>query len=63
MTFSLYSQRWVQSSRKEPSSPTRAPGTSQLLLTNFFWVLVCIKKTAQTIKVCTGVNKYDSSIK
>jgi len=25
-------------------SPTRAPGTRQLLLTNFIWVPVCIKK-------------------
>ena len=24
-------------------SPTRAPGTRQLLLTNFIWVPVCIK--------------------
>ena len=33
----------LQSSSEELSSPTRAPGTRQLLLTCFLWVPVCIE--------------------
>ena len=33
----------AQSSREEPSSPTRAPDTRQRMLTFFLWVSVCIK--------------------
>ena len=37
----------VQSSRRMTFSPTRAPGTRQLLLTYFLWTTVCIKKTGR----------------
>lgn len=38
--------------------PTRAPGTHQLLLTNFIWVPVCIKKPADSYNLLAVLYAY-----